>query len=185
LVTIATKSGRRFGVKLTPHGDDVARWFAAEPLLHECWPTLLRIADPIAAGVCRGCIVREDDLAQTEYSEPDVSAKLTDLELHLLPLKAAGLVDDTADREGRVWYSLTTSGRAALRGPAPAMPADLPPYVSDWCDLHTETVDEALRGRMSWTPETRTLVIVPVSCGVSPAKSWREHEAAKRTNQTT
>ena len=172
-ITIDIRGGRRAGVRLTQQGDTVARYFAAETMLREAWPVLERIGELIRARVCLKCLVREDDLAAVDYGSDGISRKLSDLEMDLLPLKAAGLVDDTADSEGRVWYNLTPAGVRALSGERPTEPDDLPPYESGWCDEHTELHEHYLAERLTWKPQRPGHVIIPVPCGVGPERTWK------------
>jgi len=173
LLTVHSVTGRRTGVRLTRHGDDIARWLTASPMLCESWFWLHELAALLAAGACRGLLVREDDLARVDYGSPDTSPALLTLEYDLLALKAAGLLDDTADQQGRVWYSLTGRGRAALAG-SPPLPTDLPPYDGRWCDHHTERVEALAAERLTWRPAVPSGVVVPQSCGVAPARSWHD-----------
>jgi hypothetical protein len=173
---VFTKTGRRSGVKLTDQGDDVARYFAAENLARDSWHLLARMAALVAAGVCRDRLIREDDLAATDYGSADAPRKLLDIEADLLPLAARGLVDDTADAQGRVWYALTDLGVKAADRPSPEL-ATLPAYKVGFCDRHSRLVEQGILDRLEWRPLNASQVVVPVSCGIGPAKSWRELEA--------
>jgi hypothetical protein len=178
VLTIAARAGRRVGVKLTRRGDDVARWFAAAPMLYQSWPLLQRMAALVAAGVSMGPLVAETDLAAVDYDggEGPASAALNLLELDLLAPKAAGLVEDHADAHGRVYLGLTPAGRRAVAGKPMAKPKGLPEYRTGWSDRHDALYRRYLAEREEATPKNINLVIVPLSCAMGPAKSWRDIE---------
>jgi len=177
LVTIGSKSGRRVGLRLTRRGDDVTRWLAAVPMLYEAWPLLERVHTIAEATGYH--LVRETDIADTDYDQPDVSAKLSNLLDMLLPAKAAGLVDDHADMNGRCWYGLTLSGRKWLDGPAPSPPNYLPEYPGpQWCDLHTRLLRRYEAERLGWQPKHQGHIVIPLSAGLGPSTTWRDLEAS-------
>lgn len=166
--------GRVREVRLTDRGDDWARFVTAEPMVSEAWPWLSQIEALQAAGISAGPIVRETDLARVAYGSPE-RRRLIDLEYVLLPLKAAGLVDDATDVAGRVFYSLTPHGRRAVAGP-PRRPApDLPPYPgSTWCDLHDELLRQYEAERLDWRPDSTGEVYIPLPVSGPPYATWRD-----------
>ena len=142
LLAIAVRGGRRAGVKLTDAGDDLARFHTALKLRHQAWPVLKRMAMLIKCGVCYGALVREDDLARTDYGSADITDKLIDLEDNLYPLKAAGLVNDACDAKAHVWYRLTETGQWAVKVAPPKKPRGLGEYrkLSDEFRTHAREI---------------------------------------------
>ena len=177
LLALFNRSGRRWGVRLTEAGDDIARWFAAEELAYESWPQLAELRRLVAAKCSRGPLVREDDLAKVTYGTKDANGKLFDLEAAFLPLKARGLIDDAADRQGHCYYALTSSGEAAAVGPRPTKPK-LPEYQTGYSDTHTELVEEYRTERITWKPGRAGAIHIPLSCGIGPDRSWKDLERA-------
>ena len=173
LLVVFSKSGRRIGVRLTVGGDNIARHFACQPLLHESWPWLAEIAGLVAAGVSWHQSVRETDIAGCEYGDAEISGILSNLEMSLLPLAAAGLVRDNCDRRGRVWYALTSAGESAATQPAPETP-ELPPYSDKFWSKHSTLEKRYLAERLTWEPSRPNSIFIPMSCGIGPTKTWRD-----------
>ena len=174
LVQIYRRNGRRAGLRLTRHGDDVARWFGATNQLIDSWVWLLRLESLIAGAVCHagGRLVREDDLAAVDYGTNEAVQALRNLENNLLPLAAAGLVDDTCDMKGHVWYLLTKRGVAAIAKGCP-MPLAMPEFRPGYGVMHCELLERFLAERLT-AQGSPGHVVVPWPARFSPTRSWHD-----------
>lgn len=176
LIRLYRAKGKRIGVKLTPHGDDLARHMTAGYTAFASYWLLERIAQ---GGVSQcSCLWECAILGIKNYDElHGESAPLAALEHKALPLLACGWIHASTDTVGRIGYSLTPPGRSALAaGPLPE-PGDLE-YDPEAGDLYDELWKPALEQRNTWLPSFPGLVHIPLSAGLwLTAEQWADRNA--------
>ena len=172
LLKICKHGGRRVGLRLTQNGDDVVRHLTAQNLLLESFVWLLRMECLIAAEVSVGrYMVLENDLAAVSGCNEATTQALWNLERYMLPLQAAGLVDDTCDMAGHVYYCITKKGIAAAAKGCPE-PRNLPEFRPGGGDRHEKLLRRYAAERLNWQGSPGH-VVIPWSCGEGPKRSWR------------
>lgn len=162
-------SGRNRGVRLTPKGEAVARSLTACHVVSdpEPWAMLEAIAAVPFKRTNAGCVL-EVHLVDSQYDQPRISYKLNRLEQMALPLITAGWLDAASDTEGRIGYSITDEGRAALAKGPPDL-GELPGMDDDDAELYDELLKAGLAERQQWKPD-RNVVWIPLSAGMWPGR---------------
>ncbi|MFG0243004.1 MAG: hypothetical protein ACF8R9_09480 [Phycisphaerales bacterium JB054] len=92
--------------------------------------------------------------------------RLATTEERAIPSLVHGWLESGSDLEGRVWYTLTDAGRAALDGPEPDEPAGA--EGDDDCALAWREGAHAMYGRMASAPRSeREIGLIPLPASLS------------------
>jgi hypothetical protein len=110
LVSTGTGSSSRTAtVRLTPHGDAIARVLCGLQSLSQALPIVRKaicLSNEPDAFENNGLVwVRETALTDCQWGDPEHVRKLSDLQESLIPALVAGLVDSNSDVAGRTWYA--------------------------------------------------------------------------------
>jgi len=171
LAIVYSTTGRRAGVRLTDRGDLWIRGLTGDYTPWESWPVLRQIAKLTDDGCTNAGFVLEVDIIATEYDQV-TSPDLVGLELQCVPFLVRGFLTSSCDGGGRVAYSITDLGRAALAGKKPRQPRWLPMPNDAAYEKFAELYKRAMTNRQTWKCQ-RSHVLIPLGAG-----SWPEVEAS-------
>ncbi|MCB9846705.1 MAG: hypothetical protein H6811_12065 [Phycisphaeraceae bacterium] len=100
--------------------------------------------------------------------------RLATLEARAIPALVRGWLESAADLHGRVWYTLTDAGRAALEGPEPDEVSGI--ERDEECDLAWREAAHAMYTRMATAPRSeREIGLLPMSASICLAAASKCH----------
>lgn len=169
LVEVSRQVGRAVAVRLTDHGEAIARRFGGEiPSMDAALARMRHLAALAGTpGACADGWIPEPLPCGVRWGDPDATADLSALQCDLSPALVRRWVAWRSSVHGHVWYRLTESGEAVVEGKV-AVPRfdDLPEAPADGVDDQTDSL-LAARLRIEELTPTRPNELGFIPCAVS------------------
>ena len=118
LVVLPKSRGKHRQVGLTPRGDDLGRSLLGYWRAADCWHLLQAMSEAVDDRRGTGPTGKGVWLLERQLEEA-IGDSAERAQAMVLPLQARGLISVGIDTVGGLYYTVTTEGKVAARGPAP------------------------------------------------------------------